>query len=332
MQLVQLRRREFITLLGGAAAAWPLAARAQQANRVLRVAVLNPLAASDLEGQSWVKAFTQGFAALGWTDGVNVRIDTRWGGGEVSQLPKFAKELVDLHPDVILAMTTPSVDAILRETHAIPIVFTLVTDPVAQGLVETLVRPGRNITGFTIFEPEIGSKWLQVLKEIAPKTTRVAVIFNPDTAPYYRLYMNSIEVAGASFAVKTIEAAVHSRVEIEAAISTLAREPAGAVISMSDSFTVAHRDLIIALAAQYRLPAVYPFRFQATDGGLISYGVDLSDMNRRAAIYVDSILKGEKPADLPVELPTKFEMVINLKTARTLGFEIPPRCSAAPTR
>jgi len=318
-----VKRREFITLLGGATAAWPLAARAQQANRVLRVAVLNSFTESDLEVQSWVKAFTQGLAALGWTDGVNVRIDTRWGGGEVSQLPKFAKELVDLHPDVILAMTTPSVDAILRETHAIPIVFTLVTDPVAQGLVETLVRPGRNITGFTIFEPEIGSKWLQVLKEIAPKTTRVVVIFNPDTAPYYRLYMNSIEVAGASFAVKTIEAAVHSRVEIEAAISALAGEPAGAVIVMSDSFSVVHRDLIIALAAQYRLPAVYPFRFQATDGGLISYGVDLSDMNRRAAIYVDSILKGEKPADLPVQLPTKFEMVINLKTARTLGFEIP---------
>ena len=317
-----MKRRAFITLLGGATV-WPLAVRAQQASGMQRVAVLNSLAESDLEGQSWVKAFTQGFAALGWIDGVNVRIDVRWGGGEVSQLQKFAKEMVDFHPDVILAISTPSVDAILRETHAIPIVFTLVTDPVAQGLVETLVRPGRSITGFTIFEPEIGSKWVQVLKEIAPKTTRVAVIFNPDTAPYYRLYMNSIEVAGASLAVKTIEAAVHSRVEIETAISALAREPAGALIAMSDTFPVVHRDLIIALAAQHRLPAVYPFRFQATDGGLISYGVDLSDMNRRAASYVDRILKGERPADLPVQLPTKFELVINLKTARTLGFEIP---------
>jgi putative ABC transport system substrate-binding protein len=319
-----MRRRDFIAIVGGAAAAWPLAARAQQANRVLRVAVLNPLAASDLEGQSWVKAFTQGFAALGWTDGVNVRIDTRWAGGEVSQLRKFAKELVDLHPDVILAMTTPSVDAILRETHAIPIVFTLVTDPVAQGLVQSLVRPGGNITGFTIFEPEIGSKWVQVLKEIAPETRHAAVIFNPDTAPYYRLYMSSIEAAGASFALKTFETPVHSRVEIEAAISTLAREPAGAVISMSDSFTVAHRDLIIALAAQHHLPAVYPFRFEAMNGGLISYGVDLINMNRRAASYVDRILKGEKPADMPVQLPTKFELVINLKTAKVLGLDIPP--------
>ena len=317
-----MRRREFITLLGGTAA-WPLTTRAQQPNPMRRVAVLQTLVENDLEGQSWVNALKQGLAVLGWTDGRNVRLDVRWAGGEVNLVQRFAKELVDLHPDVIVAVATPSAMAFLRETHTIPIVFTSVTDPVAQGLVETLIRPGGNITGFTIFEPEIGSKWMQVLKDIAPETTRTAVIFNPDTAPYYRLYMSSIEAAAASFAVKTFEAPVRSRVEIEAAIYGLAREPAGAVISMSDTFTVVHRDLIIALAAQYRLPAVYPFRFEAIDGGLISYGTDQVDQYRRAAVYVDRILKGEKPADMPVQLPVKFEMVINLKTARTLGFTIP---------
>ena len=318
-----MKRREFITLLGGSAAAWPLTARAQQPNPMRRVAVLQTLAESDLEGQSWVNALKQGLAAVGWTDGLNIRLDVRWAGGEANLIQRFAKELVDLHPDVIVAVATPSAMAFRRETQTIPIVFTSVTDPVAQGLVETLIRPGGNITGFTIFEPEIGSKWMQVLKDIAPETTRTAVIFNPDTAPYFRLYMSSIEAAGAFFAVKTFEAPVRNRAEIEAVISRLAREPAGSVISMSDTFTVVHRDLIIALAAQYRLPAIYPFRFEAIDGGLISYGTDQADQYRRAAAYVDRILKGEKPADMPVQLPVKFEMVINLKTARTLGFAIP---------
>jgi putative ABC transport system substrate-binding protein len=314
--------RQFITLLGGVAV-WPLVARAQQVNRTRRVAVLHSLAESDAEAQSWVKAFMQGFKALGWTDGLNVRIEVRWAGGEIRDIERLGKELLDLNPDVVFAVTTPSVNAIRRENQSIPVVFTLVTDPVAQGLVESLVKPGRNITGFTIFEPEIGTKWMQVLKDIAPETKRAAVIFNPDTAPYYRLYMNSIEAAGASFAVKVVEAPVRSRADIEAAISTLAREPAGAVISMSDTFPSVHRDLIIALSERHRLPAVYPFRFQATDGGLISYGIDVSDMHRRAASYVDRILKGEKPADMPVQLPTKYELVINLKTAKALGLTIP---------
>ena len=312
-----------MSLIGGAAASWPLATQAQQPNPLRRVAVLQTLAEDDLEGQSWVNALKQGLAAVGWTDGLNIRLDVRWAGGEANLIQRFAKELVDLHPDVIVAVATPSAMAFRRETHTIPIVFTSVTDPVAQGLVETLIRPGGNITGFTIFEPEIGSKWMQVLKDIAPETTRTAVIFNPDTAPYFRLYMSSIEAAGAFFAVKTFEAPVRNRAEIEAVISRLAREPAGSVISMSDTFTVVHRDLIIALAAQYRLPAIYPFRFEAIDGGLISYGTDQADQYRRAAAYVDRILKGEKPADMPVQLPVKFEMVINLKTARTLGFAIP---------
>ena len=261
-----MRRRQFITLLGGATVAWPLSARAQQDGRVPRVGVLISVAESDPEGQSWFKAFMQGMQAVGWTDGRNIRIDVRWGDGEVDRMQKLAKELLDLQPDVVFAVTTPSVKAVLRETHTIPVVFTLVTDPVAQRLVESLVRPGGNITGFTILEPEIAGKLVQVLKEIAPATARAAVIFNPDTEPYYKLYMSSIEAAAASFAMKVFEAPVHNRAEIEAAISALAREPAGGVIAMSGTFTTVHRDLIIALAARYRLAAAYPFRFFVADG------------------------------------------------------------------
>jgi putative ABC transport system substrate-binding protein len=286
--------------------------------------MLTPYAESDPEAQTWFEAFVQRMQALGWTDGRNIRIDVRWAGGEVDRIQRLAKELVDLQPEVVFAMTTPSVKAVLRETHTIPIVFTQVTDPVAQGLVESLVRPSGNITGFTIFEPEIAGKLVQVLKDIAPATARAAVIFNPDTAPYYKLYMSSIEAAAASLAMRAFEAPAHSGAEIEAAISALAREPAGGVIAMSDGFTVIHRDLIIALAARNRLPAAYPFRFFVATGGLISYGVDLTDMQRRAAVYVDRILKGAKPAHLPVQQPTKYELVINLKTAKALGIEVPP--------
>ena len=318
-----MKRREFITVVGGAAA-WPVAAFAQQSERMLQVAVLHVLSENDFEARSWVDALKQGLAELGWNDGRNVRIEVRAGSGDVNQMQKFARELVDLHPDVIVAMATNSAHAFLRETHTIPIVFTLVTDPIAQGVVDTTTRPGSNITGFTTSEPTIGGKWVQVLKEIAPNTTHTAVIFNPDTAPYYPLYMSSIDAAGASFAVKTYKAPVRSRIEIETTISELAREPAGAVISMSETFVTVHRDLIIALAARYRLPAVYPFGFEVIEGGLISYGVDLSDINRRAASYVDRILKGEKPADLPVQAPTKYDLAINAKTAKALGLEVPP--------
>ena len=316
-----MKRREFISLLGGATA-WPFAARAQP-ERVRRIGVLHVLGESDFEARSWVNALKQGLAEFGWNDGLNVRIEVRAGGGEVNQMQKFAKELVDLHPDVIVAMATPSAHAILRETHTIPIVFTLVTDPIAQGVVATTTRPGSNITGFTTSEPTIGGKWVQVLKEIAPNTTRAAVIFNPDTAPYYPLYMSSVEAAGASLAVKIFEAPVRSRIDIETAISKLTGEPDGAVISMSETFVTVHRDLIIALAARYRLPAVYPFPFEVTEGGLIAYGVRLSDINRKAASYVDRILKDEKPADMPIQTPTKYELVINLKTAKALGLNVP---------
>jgi putative ABC transport system substrate-binding protein len=317
-----MRRREFIALTGAVAATWPHMARAQQDDRMPRVAVLIPYADTDPEAQIWFKTFVNEMQAVGWTDSGNIRIDVRWAGGEVGRIQRLAKELVDMQPKVVFAITTPSVKAVLRETRTIPIVFTQVTDPVAQGLVESLDRPGGNVTGFTIFEPEISGKLVQVLKEIAPETARAAVIFNPETAPYYKLYMNAIKAAAASVAMKAFETPAHSRVEIEAAMSALAGEPPGGVIAMSDGFTVIHRDLIIALAARYRLPAAYPFRFFAADGGLISYGVDLRDMQRRAAIYVDRILKGAKPADLPVQLPTKFELIINLKTARALGLNV----------
>jgi putative ABC transport system substrate-binding protein len=318
-----VRRRGFIALLGSSVAAWPLAAGAQQPERVRRIGVLHPLAENDFEARSWVNALKQGLVVLGWNDGLNVRIDVRGGGGDVGRMRKFAKELVDLHPDVVVAMGTPSAHAIRQETHTIPVVFTLVTDPVAQGVVETTTRPGSHITGFTTSEPTIGGKWVQILKEIAPDTKRAAVIFNPDTAPYYELYMSSIEAAGAALAVKTFKAPVRSRVDIETAVSELAREPASAVISASETFVTVHHDLIIALAAQYRLPAVYPFSFEVTEGGLISYGVDLSDINGRAASYVDRILRGAKPSDLPLQSPTKYELVINLKTANALDLKVP---------
>ena len=243
-------------------------------------------------------------------------------GAEVADIERFAKSLTDLQPDVFLATGTPAVNAIMRETHSIPIVFTQVTDPVAQGLVESLDRPGGSMTGISIFEPEIGGKWLQVLKEVAPASRRAAVIFNPDTAPYYPLYMRSIEAAAATLDVKVFEAAVHNHADIEAALQGLARERGGGVIVMSDLFAFVHRDLIVDLTARYRVPAVYPLSSFVTEGGLISYGVQLTEMQRRAATFVDRILHGAKPADLPVELPTRFVLAINQSTARTLGFNI----------
>jgi putative ABC transport system substrate-binding protein len=320
-----MRRREFVMLAGGAVAAWPVTARAQQPKRVRRVGVLHPLAESDFQVRSWVNILKQTLAALGWNDGVNINFDVRGGGGgDVNQMRTLAKQLIDLHPDVLVAITTSAVNAMLPEAHAIPIVFTLVTDPVGQGLAETMARPGGNITGFTPFEQSVGSKWLQILKEIAPETTRATVMSNPDVAPYYRMYMNSIEPAAAALAVKISEAHVHDRAEIEAAMSTLASEPAAALISMADPFIGVHRELIIGLTAKYRLPAVYPYRFFVMDGGLVSYGVDSVDIHRRAANYVDLILKGAKPADLPVQTPSKYELAINLKTAKALGVRVPP--------
>jgi putative ABC transport system substrate-binding protein len=289
MQFGQLKRREFITLFGGATAALPLAARAQQNSSLMRrVGVLVPYAESQNEAWVWYDSFVQGMYSLGWSEGRNLRLDVRWAGANASHLPTLARELVDLKPDAVFAMTTPAVNAVRRASAAVPIVFTQVTDPVAQGMVESLARPGGNITGITIFEPEIGGKWVQVLKEVAPRTDNVAVIFNPDTALYYRLYMRSIEAAAASLAMKTFEAPTRNRSEIEAAISALAHDSASGLIAMSDGFVAAHSELIIELTAQYRLPAIYFSRFMITGGGLISYGRDEIDMQQRAASLVDA--------------------------------------------
>jgi putative ABC transport system substrate-binding protein len=318
-----MRRRAFITLLGGAAAGWPLRARAQP-KRVPVIGVLHPFADSDLNARSWVNALKEALATLGWNDGLNVRIYVRGGGGDLDQMRKFARELIGLHPDVFVAITTRCVNAVLAEAHTIPIVFTLVTDPVGQRLVESMARPGRDVTGFTPHEQSVGSKWVQILKEIAPETKRTVVMVNPDVAPYYRMYMTPMESAAGTLAVKISEAHVRSRAEIEAAISILADEPASALILMSDPFLGVHRDLIIALAAKYRLPAVYPYRLFVSDGGLIAYGVDIVDIHRKAGNYVDRILKGERVADLPVQTPSKYELAINLRTAKALGLTIPP--------
>jgi putative tryptophan/tyrosine transport system substrate-binding protein len=288
-----------------------------------RLGVLMIWPESDPEAQAQIAAFRDGLRRLGWAEGRNIILDVRWSSAEVAVIQRFAKDLTDLQPDVFLATGTPAVNAILRETRSVPIVFTQVTDPVAQGLVKSLERPGGSMTGITIFEPEIGGKWLQVLKEMAPTSRRASVIFNPDTAPYYPLYMRSIEAAAATSDMKVFEAPVHNHADIEAALRGLARQPDGGVIVMSDLFAMVHRDLIIALTARYRLPAVYPIRGFVTEGGLISYGVDLTEMQRRAATIVDRILQGAKPADLPVELPTQFALVINQSTARTLGLDIP---------
>jgi len=315
-----MKRRDLIVLVG-AATAWPLIARAQP-EKMRRIGVLMVWPESDPEAQAQIAAFRDGLRSLGWAEGRNIILDIRWSSAEVAVIQRFAKSLTDLQPDVFLATGTPAVNAIMRETHSIPIVFTQVTDPVAQGLVESLDRPGGSMTGISIFEPEIGGKWLQVLKEVAPAARRAAVIFNPDTAPYYPLYMRSIEAAAAILDVKVFEAAVHNHADIEAVLQRLARERGGGVIVMSDLFAFVHRDLIVALTARYRLPAVYPISSFVTEGGLISYGVELTEMQRRAATFVDRILQGAKPADLPVELQTRFVLAINQSTARTLGFDI----------
>jgi putative ABC transport system substrate-binding protein len=318
-----IRRREFITLLGGAAAAWPLAARAQQGDRVRRIGVLIGSDENDPPSKRRYSAFTQALAALGWTDGRNVRMDVRWGGGDVNRIRALAQELVGLQPDIILANSGVATVALQRETRTIPIVFATAGDPVVIGIVARLDRPSGNITGFGLYEPSLGGKWLELLTEITPGLKRAAIMFNPDTAPV-STYMPSLETAARSLKVVPISAPVHSDVEIETAIIALGREPGDGLVVMPDIFMVAHRAAIISAAARNNVPAVYPDSPFARDGGLLSYGVDLIDNWRRAATYVDRILRGEKPGDLPVQLPTKFEMVVNRKTATALGLAVPP--------
>ena len=317
-----MRRRAFITLLGGAAAVWPVAVRAQPDGRVRRIGALMPWDENDPLSKSHVSVFTQALADLGWTDGRNVRIDLRWAGDDINRMRAFAQELVGLQPDIIVTNTTPGTAALQRETRTIPIVFANVADPVASGIVARLDRPSGNITGFAILEPSLGGKWLELLSEIAPGLKRAAIIFNPDTAPTF--FRPLFETAARSLKVVPIIAPVHSDGEIETAIIALRREPGGGLVVMPDAFMIAHRASIISAAARNNVPAVYGLFYFARDGGLLSYGPDPVDIIRRAATYVDRILRGAKPGDLPVQFPTKFEMVLNLKTAKALGLAVPP--------
>jgi putative tryptophan/tyrosine transport system substrate-binding protein len=317
-----MRRREFITLLGGAAAAWPLAARAQQTERVRRIGVLMSVAEDDPEAQARLAAFRNSLQELGWADGKNMRMDTRWGGGDSDRIRMYSAELVALAPDVIMASGGSVTGPLLQVTRTVPIVFTQTPDPVGAGFVDSLPRPGGNATGFTLFEYDMGAKWLEVLKEIAPNVTRVAVL-RDSALPQGAGQLGAIQTAASSFRVEVSPLNVRDTSEIERTVAAFANSANGGLIVTGSGLALVHRTLIITLAARYRLPAVYPLRAFVTGGGLISYGADSIEQHRRAATYVDRILRGEKPADLPVQAPTKYELVINLKTAKGFGLEVP---------
>jgi putative ABC transport system substrate-binding protein len=288
-----------------------------------RIGVLMAYAESVPEAQTWVATFRAELQKLGWAEDRNLRIDIRWAAGDREAKQRFAKELVALQPDLIISPTTPTTAALLQQTRAIPVILVIVADPVGSGFVASLARPGGNVTGFTQMEPTIAGKWLELLKELAPRVVRVAFLFNPVTAPHFEYYLNPLKAAAASFAVAAIAAPVRDTSELESVIAAQAREPNGGLIVMPDSFTTSRRVEITALAGRYRLPAVYPYREFPEAGGLLSYGYDRLDNFRRAATYADRILKGAKPADLPVQAPVKFELVINLKTAKALGLDVP---------
>jgi putative ABC transport system substrate-binding protein len=317
---IDIRRREFIFTLGGAAAAWPRVARAQQRERMRRIGVLMNLASDDTEGQARLAAFHQGLQQLGWTVGRNVQIDYRWAVGDAGRFHRYAEELLALAPDVILASATPSVHALQQATHSVPIVFVQVGDPVGMGLVASLAHPGGNITGFTPMEFGFGAKWLELLKEIAPRVTRVAVLRDLTIGP---AQLSAIQAVAPSLGAELSAVGVRDAGEIERAVAAFARSSDAGMIVTASTSALVHRQLITTLAAQHRLPAVYAFRYYVTEGGLISYGANTIDIYGGAASYVDRILKGDKPADLPVQAPTKYELVINLKTAKTLGLDLP---------
>jgi putative ABC transport system substrate-binding protein len=323
-----MRRREFIGLVAGAAAGWPLAARAQQpANRPRRVGWLVGLNEQDPEAGRRTKVVVDALQELGWTVGRNLRIDYRYTSGESQSFDSQAAELIALAPDLLIANSTPATRALQKATVTIPIVFALVLDPIATGLVKNMARPGGNITGFTNFETGMGGKWLDLLKTVSPGIAKVALIFNPSTAPYEGM-LQSIEAAAPPFGIEVTTRGVKDASELEPAIAAAGRETGGALVVFPDIFNTAHQERIIALAAQFRLPAIYPYRFYTAGGGLMSYGIDTPDLFHRMAGYVDRILKGEKPGELPVQAPNKFELVINLKAAKTLGFAIPDKLLA----
>ena len=318
-----MRRREFIALSVGAAVSWLPAARALRAAGMRRIAFLLPLLENDAEALARATAFREGLEALGWTENRNIRIEHRYSGADLGRIRTYATELVHSAPDLIVGSGTPITAALKEATSTIPIVFNLVNDPVGQGFVASLSRPGGNITGFTFFDFPMIGKWLEMIKEIAPGVRHIALMFDPDIAPFYPAFLHELEAANKSLAVELSASPVHDEAEVEAAITALAREPGGGLIAAPDAFINNHRRAIMTLTEQHRLPAIYGYRQFVTEGALISYGPDTADIVRRSAGCVDRILKGERPADLPVQAPTKFELVINLKTAKAIGLEVP---------
>ena len=318
-----MKRREFIMLLGGAAAAWPLTARAQQGAPMRRVGVLMPYSEGDAEGQASVAAFQRGLLDLGWTEGRNIRFDIRWAGGNPDMARTFAKELIGMNPDVIVPSSNQITSILQQETRTIPIVFVLVGDPVGSGFVASVARPDGNLTGFALFETAIGGKWLEIFNEVAPQISRVGFILHPET-PANLAFLRAAEAAASPHRIKLITLGVHTAAEIERAVTEFAQEPNDGLIVAPHAVTLGNRNVIVGLAARYRLPAVYALRHFATSGGLISYGTNPIDPFRQGPSYVDRILKGAKPADLPVQFPTKYELVVNLKTAKALGLTIAP--------
>jgi putative tryptophan/tyrosine transport system substrate-binding protein len=323
-----MRRRDFIKGAAGSMAVWPLAARAQPADRLRLIGVLSGLGEDDPEGRARIAAFQDGLQKLGWTEGRNFRIDVRWGTTDAATMQRLASELVALQPDLVVTQNTPGTAAMLRETRVIPIVFVNVVDPVGSGFVASIRRPGGNVTGFISLDGPIAGKWLGLLKQIDPRLARVAFLFNPATAPYFEYYLAPFKAAAPSFAVEAIAAPVRDVAELESAIAALAGASHGGLLVMPDSFLIAQRAAVTSLAARHVVPAVYPFRSFSEIGGLLSYGSDQLDNYRRAAAYADRILKGEKPGELPVQVPVKFQMTINLKAAKALGLEVPPTLTA----
>ena len=317
-----MNRRDLITLLAGAAT-WPLAARAQTVDRLRRVGVLMNVVENDPGGLLEMADFRQGLAELGWIEGRNIHIEFRWPGGDLDRAQTMATELVALKPDVLLARSSPTTAALKRESGSIPIVFVNVTEPVEQGFVQTLARPGGNITGFSNFESMIGGKWLQLLKEVDPRIARVGLLYNPQTAPFAGLFLRSVEAAAPGLGVEVAATPVQSEADIETVMTAFARRPGGGLVAIPDSFTGEHRDQVIAQAARNRLPMLYANLVSTPSGGLMAYAVDTRDLMHRAAGYVDRILKGDKPSELPVQQPGKFELSINLKTAKALGLTVP---------
>jgi putative ABC transport system substrate-binding protein len=318
-----MNRRRFISLLGGAAAVWPIAAQSQPTERIRRVVFLHGIAENDPEAKARVEAFRQGLEALGWVENRNIQIVHRFSGGDFIQIQTYAKKLVDSSPDLIVASSSPVIAALKKATSTIPIVFSVVNDPLGQGFIASQARPGGNITGFTFVEFAMIGKWLELLKEIAPGVKRITLLFNPQTAAYYPFFLREFGANAASLAAKVSATPIREGAEIDAAAAELAREPGGGFIAAPDPFLNARRAEVMAAALRHRLPAIFGFRRYVTEGALISYGPDAVDIVRRSAAYVDRLLRGEKPGDLPVQAPTKYDLGINLRTAKLLGIEVP---------